>query len=128
MYLLNGTASNSKSFSLARLNSKENQLKICITYAVCIRVYFFSKTALKQPNLAKSTFLYFKVVNYYFFTSYLTNSCRFWCMISIFARIFLIEGVASRLADWTSETQKNIEVQKFLTVAQLWPQLALRAD
>ena len=70
--------------------------------SVCIRVYFFSKTALKQPNLAKSTFLYFKVVNQYFFTPYLTNSCRFWWMISIFARIFLIKGVDSRLAGWTS--------------------------
>ena len=49
-------------------------------------------------------------------------------MISIFARIFLIEGVASRLAGWASETQKNIVVQKFLTVAGWWPQLALRAD
>ena len=53
-------------------------------------------------------------------------------MISIFARIFLIEGVASRLAGWASETQKSIVTKdsnpKFLTVAEWWPQLALRAD
>ena len=43
-------------------------------------------------------------------------------MISIFARIFLIKGVDSRLAGWTSETQKNIEAQKLLAVAGWWPQ------
>ena len=58
--------------------------------AVRIRLYFFSKTALKSNFLFKSTFFYFKVANYYFLTPISFNFCTFWGLICSFVQIFVI--------------------------------------
>ena len=56
--------------------------------AVYVRAYFFSKTALKLNFLAKSTFFYFKVLNYYFLHPWSVKLCIIWCPIIGFTWIF----------------------------------------
>ena len=56
--------------------------------AVYVRAYFFSKTALKLHFSAKSTFFYFKVLNFYFLLTWLIKFCIIWCLIIVLTWIF----------------------------------------